>query len=55
MLAGKQAAQICRRLVERPNALLPRIKSTGTISPIKGPDTHQGHGSLLISVIVFDL
>jgi|GEM_PF-7111225 hypothetical protein len=26
-----------------------------TISPIKGPDTHQGRGCLMTSIIVFDL
>jgi len=32
MLAGKQAAHICRSLEERPNALLLRINSSPTFS-----------------------
>ncbi len=44
MLAGRQAAQICRNEEEMPNDLLPSIKSAGTVSPISGPATYQGMG-----------
>src|SRR5436305_14828366 len=52
--AGKHAAQMCRKLEERPNTRLPRINSTGTISPMSGPDIHHGHGCLMTSIISFD-
>src|SRR4030095_1103608 len=50
--AGKQAAQICRKLDERPKTLFPNNKSKGTISPINGPLTHQGQGCFKISIIL---
>src|SRR5439155_9413779 len=43
-LPGKQAAQMCRKLLEKPNDLLPRSSRTGTISPMSGPPTYQGQG-----------
>jgi hypothetical protein len=49
MLEGKHAAQICRRLDERPKTLLLAIKSTGTVNPINGPEIHQG--CLIIFII----
>jgi hypothetical protein len=51
MLAGKQAAQICRKLEERPKTLLPDSKRTGTINPINGPEIHHGQCCLNISII----
>src|SRR5437868_6711588 len=51
ILAGKQAAQICLRLDDMPKSLLPRINSNGTIKPINGPETYQGQGCLIISII----
>jgi hypothetical protein len=53
MLAGKQAAQIWRRLDDMPNALFPRIRRRGTISPINGPEIHQGQCCFIISTIQF--
>jgi hypothetical protein len=45
ILPGKHAAQICLNEEDTPNDLLPRIKSNGTINPIKGPPTNHGHGA----------
>ena len=42
--AGRQAAQICRRLDEIPNDLLPSSSSVGTVSPMQVPATYQGQG-----------
>jgi hypothetical protein len=50
ILAGKQAAQICRREEEIPNVLLPSISKSGTVKPINGPATHQGQGCFMISM-----
>jgi len=50
MFAGKQAAQICRKLEDTPSVLLPRIKRAGTINPIKGPVTYQGQCCRIISI-----
>jgi hypothetical protein len=50
ILAGKQAAQICRKEDDIPNALLPSSNKAGTISPISGPATYQGQGCLNHSV-----
>ena len=44
-------AQTCRNEELMPNDLLPKIRSAGTVSPIKGPATYQGHGCLIISSI----
>ena len=44
ILAGKQAAQMCRSDELIPKDLLPNINNTGTVSPINGPATYQGHG-----------
>ena len=39
-----QAAQTCFSDEEMPNGLLPMNSNTGTIKPIKGPETYQGQG-----------
>src|SRR5215472_6185726 len=45
--AGKQAAQICLSEDDTPKRLLPIISSRGTMSPIRGPATYQGHGDAI--------
>ena len=50
ILAGTQAAQICRRDELMPNDLLPKINNVGTVNPIKGPATYHGHGCLINSI-----
>ena len=37
MFAGRHAAQMCRRLEEIPNDLLPSSSSVGTVSPMQVP------------------
>jgi hypothetical protein len=49
ILAGIQAAQICRNEEDTPNDLLPMINSSGTTNPINGPATYQGQGCLIHS------
>lgn len=44
MLAGKHIAQTCRSVPEIPNNLFPANNRTGTVNPITGPATYQGHG-----------
>ena len=51
MFAGKQAAHICRRLAEMPKCLFPVISKIGTINPMIKPDTYQGHGCFINSII----
>src|SRR5690606_24181984 len=51
--AGKQAAQIWRRLDEMPKCLLPSSNKAGTMSPISGPATYQGQGRINASIIWF--
>lgn len=51
ILAGKHEAHICRKDELIPNDLFPRMSNSGTISPINGPDTYQGHGCLKNSII----
>lgn len=51
MFAGKHAAQAWRRLAEIPKCLLPNISKAGTVSPINGPATYQGHGCLSVSIM----
>lgn len=56
--AGIQAAQICRNDEDIPNDLFPINSRVGTVSPIKGPATYQGHGCLMnssSSMIMFKL
>jgi hypothetical protein len=44
MLAGIQAAQMCRSDDDMPNDLFPNNKRVGTVSPIIGPATYHGQG-----------
>lgn len=44
MFAGTHAAQMCRNVEEIPNRLFPIQSNSGTVSPIMGPATYQGHG-----------
>ena len=41
---GKQAAQICLKLLDIPSILLPASIRRGTVKPIIGPATYHGHG-----------
>lgn len=50
MLAGIQAAQMCRSEEEIPNDLLPINKRVGTVRPMSGPATYQGHGLRMSSM-----
>jgi hypothetical protein len=50
---GITAAQICRSEEEIPKALFPVTRRNGTINPISGPATYQGHGCLNQSGIAF--
>src|SRR5437588_4557681 len=43
-LPGKVAAQMWRRLAERPNGLLPIASNATATTPTSGPVTYQGHG-----------
>ena len=36
-----------------PNCLFPIISNKGIKSPIRGPDTYHGHGSLIKSIIIY--
>ena len=47
ILAGIQAAHICRNDEEIPKDLLP-ISNNGTINPINGPAIYQGQGEIKI-------
>ncbi len=53
ILAGIQEAQMCLKELEMPKDLFPMINKTGTVSPIIGPATYQGHGFEIISNILF--
>jgi hypothetical protein len=46
MVPGIQAAQMCRKEEEIPKDLFPRMSSTGTINPMRGPATYQGQGAV---------
>ena len=50
MFAGIHMAHIWRKDELIPNALLPKISKIGTVNPINGPETYQGHGSFMISI-----
>ncbi len=52
ILAGKQAAQMCRSDDETPKDLFPINKSVGTVKPMSGPATYHGHGEVIISNII---
>ena len=52
ILAGKHAAHKWRSDELTPNDLFPTIKSIGTINPINGPATYQGHGCFIHSSIL---
>jgi hypothetical protein len=55
MLAGMQAAQVCRSTDDIPKALFPSNNKTGTVSPISGPAIYQGHGSFIKSIAIDDI
>jgi hypothetical protein len=51
ILAGRQAAHIWRNDEEIPKILFPKINRAGTVRPMRGPATYQGHGPDKISII----
>src|SRR5690606_32479436 len=52
MPAGTHEAQMCRSEELIPNDLFPKINNAGTVKPISGPATYQGHGCLINSIII---
>ena len=48
---GRQEAQMWRKDELMPKDLFPKIKSRGTVKPIKGPDIYQGQGCLIKSIM----
>jgi hypothetical protein len=50
-LPGAHIAPISWKLVEMPNALPASKNNSGTVSPIKIPENHHGHGCMMKSII----